>query len=97
MENGRRNRRPQVSIQRPYCQVLSRYILILGTLRSDNGDRHKNVDENRLRILSPFFRDYSKGPSYLKEGNLVGAEEKGTRPSSYRHDRIYRLAVFVSK
>ena len=44
MENARRNRRPQVSIQRPYC-ILSRYILILGTLRSDNGDVHKNVAE----------------------------------------------------
>ena len=46
MENARRNRRPRVSIQRLYC-ILSPYILILRTLRSDSGDVHnyKNVAE----------------------------------------------------
>ena len=38
--------------------------LIIGTLY------HPTTDENRLRILSLFFRDYPHGPSYLKEGNL---------------------------
>ena len=37
---------------------------------SDNGDVHENFAENRLRILSLFFRDYPHGPSYLKEENL---------------------------
>ena len=53
--------------------------------------------KNRLRILSLFFSDYSSGPSYLKEGIWVGAEEKGPRPSSDRRDTIYRLAVSVPK
>ena len=44
-----------------------------------------------------FFRDYSKGPSYLKKGIWVGAEEEGPRPSSDRDGRIYLLAVPVPK
>ena len=44
--------------------------LIIGTLSSDNGDVHENFAENRLRILSLFFRDCPYEPSYLKEGNL---------------------------
>ena len=52
--------------------------------------------KNRLRIHS-FFRNYSKGPSYLKKGIWVGAEEEGPRPSSDRDGRIYLLAVPVPK
>ena len=66
--------------------------ILLGTLRSDNGDVRGNVAETSHPFT--FFRDYSKGPSYLKEGDWVGAEEKGPHPSSDRDGRIYRLARF---
>ena len=54
--------------------------------------------KNKL-LIDPFtfFRDYSKGPSYLKKGIWVGAEEEGPRPSSDRDGRIYLLAVPVPK
>ena len=69
MENARRNRRSQVSIKRPYC-ILSRYILILGPLRSDSDDVHKNVGENRLRLLSLFFSRLFQGAQLLKRREL---------------------------
>ena len=71
--------------------------ILLGTLRSDSGDVHESVAKKQSSHPFTFFRDYSKGPSYLKEGNWVGAEEKGPRPSSDRDGRIYRLAVSVPK
>jgi len=44
--------------------------LLLGTLRSNNGDLHENVAEKWSSHPFTFFRDYFKGPSYLKEENL---------------------------
>ena len=41
----------------------------LETLRPDNGDVHENVAEKLTSHPFTLFRDYSKGLSYLKEGN----------------------------
>ena len=41
----------------------------IGTLRSDNGDLHENVTENRLRILSLFSRLF-QGAQLLKRGEF---------------------------
>ena len=42
----------------------------LRTLRSDNGDVHKNVAEKQTSYPFNIFRNYSKGLSYLKEENF---------------------------
>ena len=52
----------------------------LGTLRSDNGDIHENVAEKWTSHPFTFFRDYSKGFSYLKEGNLCWSIREGATP-----------------
>ena len=73
-------------------------MVVLGILRSDNGDVHENVTEKYA--LHPFklFRDYPKSPRYLKEGNLgLSSEEMGPCPSSDRDGRIYHVAVPVLK
>ena len=44
--------------------------LLLGTLRSNNGEVHENVAEKWTSHPFTFFRDYFKWPSYLKEKNL---------------------------
>ena len=44
--------------------------LLLGTLRSNNGDLHENVTEKWSWHPFTFFGDYFKWPSYLKEENL---------------------------
>ena len=80
---------PQYSASTTALVAVAAAILLV-TLRSDNGDVRGNVTETSHPFT--FFRDYSKGPSYLKEGDWVGAEEKGPRPSSDRDGRIYRLA-----
>ena len=66
----------------------------LGTLQSDNGDANKTSLKNRLSSLSNFFAPI---PSYLKEGNLAAAEERGQRRSSDNDGRVYCLAVPVLK
>ena len=58
-----------------------------------HSQNHRKYD----RILLNLFRDYPNSPCYLKEGNLVGAEKRGPRPSSDKDCRIYRLAVLVLK
>ena len=52
--------------------------------------------KNRLRILLTVLR-LAQFALLLKRGefNLVGAEEKGPRPSSDRDGKIYRLAFPV--
>ena len=59
-----------------YFSLFSRRLLsiIVGTLRSDNGDVHENVAEKPCPWKRPLklSRDYPKAPCYLKEGNLGG-------------------------
>ena len=43
---------------------------LLGTLRSDNGDVHENVDEKQTSHHYKLFRDYPNSPCYLKEGHF---------------------------
>ena len=51
-------------------------MVVLGILRSDNGDVHENVAEKQT--LHPFklFRDYPKSSRYLNDGNLGLSSEK---------------------
>ena len=70
--------------------------VIIGTLRSDNGDVHENVAEKQTSHHFKLFRDYPNSPCY-KKGIFAGAEERGTFSSSDRDGRIYRLAVPVPK
>ena len=71
------------------CRILNS---LIGTLRFDNGDVHEKTDSASFH----FFRDYSKWLCYLKEGNLIGAEEKGPRPSSDR-DGSQNLSACCSR
>ena len=52
-----------------------------------------NIAEKVTLQLFTFFAIISRGPVTEKKGILVGAKEKGLRPSSGRDGRIYRLAV----
>ena len=83
------------------CQVdwkffpISLPLITVETLRSDNGAANENVAEKLTsRPLKP-LRDYS--PSHLKKGNFCWSWREGPYPSVDRDDRIYRLAVPVSK
>ena len=72
-------------------------LITVETLRSDDGDANENVAEKLTsRPLKP-LRDYSKSPSHLKKGNFCWSWREGPYPSADRDDRIYRLAVPVSK
>ena len=53
--------------------------------------------KNRLRILLNVFAIIPIRPVTKKKGILVGAEERGPRPSLERDGGIYRLAVPVLK
>ena len=53
--------------------------------------------KNRLRIVLNFFPIIPILPVILRKRILAAAEERGTRPSSDRDGRIYRLAVPVPK
>ena len=53
--------------------------------------------KNRLRTLLNFFAIIPIRPVTLKKRILVGAEERGPRPSSDRDGKTYRLAVPVLK
>ena len=53
--------------------------------------------KNRLRIILNFFAIIPIRLVSQKKGILAGAEERGTRLSSDRDSRIYRLAVPVPK
>ena len=53
--------------------------------------------KNRLRIILNIFAIIPIHPVTKKKGILAGAEERGTRSSSDRDGRIYRLAVPVPK
>lgn len=53
---------------------------ILGTLRADNGDANENVAKNGFSIPSNFFAIVSIPTVIKKRENLIGAEERGTRP-----------------
>ena len=53
----------------------------------------KTLLKNRLRIILNFFAIIPIRPVVQKKGILAGAEERGTRLSSDRDGRIYRLAV----
>jgi len=53
---------------------------ILGTLRADNGDANENVAENGFSIPSNFYATISIPRVIKKKENLIGAEERGTRP-----------------
>ena len=53
--------------------------------------------KNRLHIILNFFAIIPISPVTYKKGIFAGAEERGTRSSSDRDGRIYRLAVPVPK
>ena len=71
--------------------------LLLGTLRSTNGDLHENVTEKWSSHPFAFFANISREPVTKKKRIWGEAEEKRLRPSSERDGRIYRLAVAVPK
>jgi len=63
----------------PLCSYVTMFIsfspdpsdqLLLGTLRSDNGDVHENVAEKQTSHHFKLFRDYPNSSCYLKEGNF---------------------------
>ena len=47
----------------------AKYVLI-GTLRSDNGDVHENVAEKQTSPHLKLFHDYPNSPCYAKEGDF---------------------------
>jgi len=53
--------------------------------------------KNSLHILLNFFAIIQFALLLKRKGILIGAEERGPRPSSDRDGRIYRLAVPVLK
>lgn len=61
---------------------------LVGTLRSDYGNVHGNVAENRLRILYNVSAIISISPITLKKGILVEPEERGTQLGSDTDVRI---------
>ena len=52
-------------------------LMVIATLRSDNGDVHENVAEKQNSHHFKLFRDYPNSPCYLKEGNFSGSWREG--------------------
>ena len=44
--------------------------MVIGTLRSDNGDVHDNVAEKQNSHHFKLFHDYPNSLCYLKEGDI---------------------------
>ena len=80
-----------------YTQTEVPFIQLIGTLRFDNGDVHVNVAEKQTSHHFKLFAIIPIRHVTLKKGILAGAEERGTRSSSDRDGRIYRLAFPVPK
>ena len=72
-------------------------IVLITTLRSENGDVHENVAEKQTSHHFNCFTIIPIRPVTSKKRSLAGAGERGTRSSSDRDGRTYRLAVPVRK